>query len=479
MKLIEEHQRFSKSVIWELQSEAYKYFGPQAWIDKGVPFYLTSNPLIAKQFAKVIESYLNECPLLNSSEPIYFFDLGAGSGRLAFLMLKYLLPLHDKFPFVYVMTDFVKENLEFWQKHPRLEAYFTKGVLDCALYKNDQTEPLYLEVSGKKLESTVNPVILICTYFFDTIPQDLFRVKEGKLEEGRVSISVPGIHTDSLDPHWINTLEDSYSYQVIDQPETYYSQPDANAILQEYMQEMDGATFLFPSGSLQSIAFFQKLSGNKMLLLAGDQGMCSKEQIMRWGQPHIARHSSFSIAVNYHALARYFELNEGLGFLPLIPDHRFALIAGVLGDGVYNQTLISFYQAMDSMQPVEYWHLTGITDEQAEGLSLKQLLILVKLGNYDPLNMNCFFEIIRKKMADADEETIELLKNVVKGCVSNFYPVTPAEGDFVMNMGVLLFEAKDYQAAEQVFTFAATIKGMDAQLMQNLVLCKAKLAAKQ
>lgn len=475
MNQIEEKQIFSKSIIWDLQTEAYQHFGPQAWIEKGVPFYLTSNPLIAKQFAKVIESYLNECPLLNSSEPIYFFDLGAGSGRLAYLMLKYLLPLYEKFPFVYVMTDMVKENLEFLQNHPQLQPYFEKGIMDCAFYKNDQTDPLKLQVSDKILESTINPVVLICTYFFDTIPQDLFRVKEGKLEEGRISISVPGTHSDRLDPNWINTLQESYTYQPVDQPETYYLQSDANAILKEYTQEMEGATFLFPSGSLLSIEFFQKLSKNKMLLLAGDQGMCSKEQIMRWGEPHIARHSSFSIAVNYHALARYFELNDGLGFLPSVPDHRFALIAGVLGDGVYNQTLLSFYNAMEALQPVEYWHLTGMTDEQVEGLSLKQLLILVKLGNYDPLNMNCFFQAILKKLADADEETLELLKKVAKGCISNFYPVSPAEGDFVMNMGVLLFEAKDYQSAEQVFTFAGKIKGMDQQLMRNLALCKNRL----
>jgi len=214
-----------------------------------------------------------------------------------------------------------------------------------------------------------------------------------------------------------------------------------------------------------------------MLLLAGDQGMSSKDQIMRWGTPHISRHSSFSIAVNYHALARYFELNDGLGFLPTVPDHRFAIIAGILGEGVYNQTCLSFYQEMRSIQPVEYWHLTGLTDEQVDTMSLKQLLILVKLGNYDPLNMNCYFKQIREKLKDADEETIDLLKSVVKGCVGNFYPVTPSEGDFVMNMGVLLFDAKDYASAAQVFSFAGSIKGMDAQLMQNLALCKEKMRA--
>ncbi|GEM_PF-2988099 len=478
MKQIEDNQLFSKSVIWELQTEAYQNFGPEAWAQKGVPFYLTSNPLIAQQFARVVERYFLEIPEVDPSEPIYLFDLGAGSGRLAYLMLKHLMPLYDRFPFVYVMTDMVEENLHFWRDHTRLEPFFEKGVLDCALYKNDRTEPLELQVSGEVLDSTVNPVVLICTYFFDTIPQDLFRVNGNRLEEGRISVSVPEGSTSELDPDWISTLKESYAFHPIDDVSKYYPLRCANKILSEYAQEMEGATFLFPSGSLLSLEYFRKLSNSRMLLLAGDQGMSSKDQIMRWGTPHISRHSSFSIAVNYHALARYFELNDGLGFLPSVPDHRFAIIAGILGEGVYNQTCLSFYQEMRSLQPVEYWHLTGLTDEQVEKMSLKQLLILVKLGNYDPLNMNCYFKQVREKLKDADEETIDLLKNVVKGCVGNFYPVNPSEGDFVMNMGVLLFEAKDYASAAQVFSFAGSIKGMDAQLMQNLALCKEKMRAK-
>ncbi|ADI37769.1 putative tetratricopeptide (TRP) repeat protein [Waddlia chondrophila 2032/99] len=475
MKQLEKDQLFSKSILWDLQLAVYREFGPSAWAEKGVPFYLTSNPLLARQFVSVIESYFFEMPASNPSEPIYVFDLGAGSGRLAFLILKDLIKLRDRVPFVYVMTDMVEENLKFWRQHPRLKPYFEKGVLDCASYKNDQKEPLKLQVSGKILDVVQNPMVLICTYFFDTIPQDLFRVKNGKLEEGRISISVPAGSTQSIDPDWINSLEESYSFQPVDNASKYYPNEAANQILCEYVKEMEGATFLFPSGSLLTLEYFQKLSKGKMLLLAADQGVCSKDQIMRWGIPHISRHSSFSIAVNYHALARYFELHDGLGFLPSLPDHRFALIAGILGEGVYNQACLAFYKEMDVLQPVEYWHLTGISDEQADELSLKQLLILVKMGNNDPLNMHCFFKQIRDKLSEADEETLDFLKSVVKKCVGNFYPVSPSEGDFVQNMGVLLFEAKDYESAAQVFAYAASIKGLDAQLMQNLALCKAKI----
>jgi hypothetical protein len=475
MPNIEDNQRFSESILWDLQTEAYTRFGPEAWASKGVPFYLTSNPLIARQFARMIESYFMECPRGDASEPIYLFDLGAGSGRLAFLMLKHLMPLKEKYPFVYVMTDMVEANLTYWQNHPLLMPYFEQGVLDCALYKHDQQEPIQLHVSRRTLERTSNPVVMICTYFFDTIPQDLFRVRNGSLEEGRVRITLPEDSAAERDPEWIEKLEASYTYQPIENSERYYSLDVSNEILKEYIGNFPDTIFLYPSGSLHSLEYFRKLSQQRMLLLAGDQGVSSEDQIRQWGEPEISRHSSFSVAVNYHALARYFELQDGLGFLTTCPHPKFAVIAGVLGEGIYNGTCKTFYREIDAFQPVDYWHLTSLTNEQCEMLSLHQLLVLIKLGNYDPLNLHCFFEAIRNKISSADLHGLELLKQIIHECLSNFYFVNPSEGDFVMNMGVLFFEMNDYTSAMHAFLKAVSIKGMDQQLLQNIAFCKVKL----
>src|ERR1700733_60938 len=101
MMKVEENKRLSESILWDLQTAAYRQFGPSAWASKGVPFYLTSNPLIAKQFSHVILGYLRDCmdsraaTPLDLSEPIYLFDLGAGSGRFGYLCIKHLLSLID------------------------------------------------------------------------------------------------------------------------------------------------------------------------------------------------------------------------------------------------------------------------------------------------------------------------------------------------------------------------------------------------
>ncbi len=63
---------------------------------------------------------------LNPNEPFYIIELGTGSGKFSFYMLKALEEMKEtlNFPFdkiVYVMTDFTKNNFEFWKSHPSLK----------------------------------------------------------------------------------------------------------------------------------------------------------------------------------------------------------------------------------------------------------------------------------------------------------------------------------------------------------------------
>ncbi len=476
MAIIEQSTKFSESVLWKLQDAAYTQFGPKAWSQKGVPFYLTSNPLIASQFAEVIKRFLRETKDLDPAEPVYLFDLGAGSGRLAYLMIKKLVSIFgSNHKFVYVMTDIVEENLAFWQEHPLLGKFFDEGILDCALYKHDQTDPLTLVNSKKVLETTKNPVILICTYYFDTISQDLFRAQGGTLEEGRVTLSVPDGVSKELNPKWITELEASYDYQPVKEIQNYYPISAANAILHEYANTFTNTPFLFPYGGIESLEYFKALSGERMLLLSGDQGVCTEEQIRSWGEPEISRHSSFSIAVSYHALSKYFQKGNGLGLLTAFPDPQFVVMAGIFGSQSYPETEQTFDKEINSLEPVEYWNLTGLTPEQCEAMSLDQLLILIKLGHYDPLNLHFYFDAIRSKMATAKPQEIEKLKYTVNRCIDNFYPIDPSEGDFFMNMGVIFFELKAFEDAMTAFQLALEVKGVDQQLLINIAHCQKAL----
>src|SRR6202008_3024750 len=50
--VIEDKKRLSQSLIWKLQRAFYASSGPLAWKPNGVPFYITSNPHIARCYAR-------------------------------------------------------------------------------------------------------------------------------------------------------------------------------------------------------------------------------------------------------------------------------------------------------------------------------------------------------------------------------------------------------------------------------------------
>jgi tetratricopeptide (TPR) repeat protein len=484
---IEENKKLSESILWDLQIEAYKQFGPSAWAKKGVPFYLTSNPLIAKQFSHVILGFLRDCidpqatTPIDFSEPVYLFDLGAGSGRFGYLCIKHLLSLIDflfprKIRLKYVMTDISDDNIAFWQKHPSLQPYIHRGTLDFACYHHTQTKPLELIHNPQVLtkENVKNPIILICTYFFDTISQDLFRVKEGKLEEGRITLTTKEETINKNDPALIETLEASYEYYPISLPEEYYpNQPELNKILKYYVKNLKEGSFLLPIGSFQSLQYFSALSRNRFFLLAGDQGVCTEEQIQRGGEPKISKHSSFSIAVNYHAIVKYLQQQQGFGWLTHFSDPKFVVLSGGLRgeEKGFPEAHLAFREQMDAFEPVHYWKLTDLSEEIIGKLTCDQLLILVQLGNWDPIVFHNFFTAIRNNVAFISDSAKNSLARTILHIWEHFYPIDNKEGPFIMNLGVILFEIGHYNEALYFFKKALEMIGEERDLLMNIAKC--------
>ena len=52
--LLEDRQRFSQSLLWDLQKRYYDEVGAEAWRDGDVPQYVTSSPRIADAYAQIV-----------------------------------------------------------------------------------------------------------------------------------------------------------------------------------------------------------------------------------------------------------------------------------------------------------------------------------------------------------------------------------------------------------------------------------------
>lgn len=483
MQLLEKEKKLSESFLWQLQFNAYTQFGPKAWSHKGVPFYVTSNPYTAHCYAQVVFGYIKDNPL-SIDEPIYIFDLGAGTGRFAYLFLKEFMSLIENsafqdLKFRYILTDIAKENFSFWQGHSLLKKYFQTGILDFCYYHHTQKEePLILELCAEKISfGGQNPVVVIANYFFDTIPQDLFRIRDGILEEGLITLYSSKEFDNKEDPEIINHLSWQISFVPIEQTDNLFSNaPQHRELLLRHQQNFENATFLFPSGGLDVLDYFKSLSNSNMLLIAGDQGVATVEQMQAW-EPKLSLHGSFSIAVSYYILATYFEENYGIPLLTEMSDPAFVVMAGILSQDnrSFYETEYAFKNFIDVFEPQDYWHL-GMELEKTPA-TLEAILLFVKLGKFDPMNVYGFYENIRKELPFATAVQKKRLAYTLTKVEENFYPVASEDGAFIANLGVLFFEMAHYKEALALFQKAMQYEGNKDYLQRNIQACLAKISS--
>lgn len=477
-EILDPPKRFSESLLWKLQENAYQQFGPTAWSEKGVPFYLTSNPWTTEAYFQVVWGFLLDLMRLESllnidvSQPITVFDLGAGSGRFAYLFLKEWEKVKELSPLKirYVVTDIVKENLEFCLTHKQLLPYVKEGILDGCYYDPAKTkESLHLIASGDTFsrKSNRNPIICIGNYFFDTIPQELFKVDQGQLLEGFITLKVPSEIRDRNDPAWIENVRCEYSYHRRKQGKELSDDPLLHKLLEEHAEELNEGTFLFPIGAFQTIRFFRSLSKGAFLLLAGDQAVSNLQQLQDWPEPELARHGSFSLPVSYFTLQRYFQHLKGSAYLPDAPDRTFSVFTGVLHErGPFTETAVAYKKAIGIFDPFAYWKLIQRLEEQF--LTVDELMALIRLGRYDPITLHANFQRIRSQIERITADERNQLLFCIDRVYDNFYPICKADGDFVLNLGVLCFELKNYLKALEYFKRALQISGPSDRLANNI-----------
>eukprot|EP01035_Chromulina_nebulosa_P019320 gene19320-25183_t len=349
--VLEDFTPCSQSHLWKLMMSFYDRKGPESWTQGIVPHFITCNTFIGKAYAKVLHGFISDCMRPNAkipldiNEPLYIIELGVGSGKFSYFMLKALDEMKAvcDFPFnkiVYVMTDFTKSNYNFWLNHPTLKPYFDSGRLDAGIFDAVSDNTITLQRSGIVLQrnSIKNPVCIVANYLFDTLYHDIFQIDNGVLKEGLVSVgSLNATEPDPLDPEIINRLDNHYRYDPIT-PE-YYSSEDGDEayirrILKWYQNHFQnstlGASILLPIGALRALRNLCSFSNNRCIIISGDKGNNNPEQFSGLMDPHIAVHGSFSLMVNYHAIGAWFT-NKG-GFALHNPQEEASLKVIILNN---------------------------------------------------------------------------------------------------------------------------------------------------
>lgn len=490
---LEKNRRLSQSLIWRLQRGFFDRQGIEAWRQATVPHYITSNTFVAGAYSKLVFGFLRDCHAVTSasenqesrsldlSQPVYIIELGSGSGRLACHFLKKFTSVFSRsaikdIPFKYVMTDLIEQDLEYWRAHPSLQPFVEQGVLDFALFDAEQSEDIRLCHSGDILSAGAirNPFVVVANYFFDSIPQDVFYLQDGQLYESLITLSSPREEPDLDDPEILNRIEISFANHLTS-PE-YYDDANLNRILQYYQHRLDATYVSFPCAALRCIQRLRRLSGGRMLLVSADKGYIKEDSLVGRDEPAINVHGSFSMMVNYHAIAQYF-LN--CGGQALHTPHRHAHInvcAFLLGDhpDAYAETRQAYLEAIEQGGPDDFYTLKKGIEGHYQDLSLEQLTALLRLSGWDSTILLSSFQALIDQVESASAAMRQELYRAIQQVWDNYYHIGE-EFDIAFYMAMLLYGMKYYREALMYFDHSLRLYGSDPSTLYNMGMCHLSL----
>lgn len=482
-RVLQANSSLSQSRIWPLQRAYFEKRGARAWQDAEVPYYITSNPFIAQSYAEMLHGWLRDVTANRAANVIdnqvFVLELGAGSGRLAFHLVRALSTLLSDMPIgalrvTYVLTDFAPATLEFWQRQPQLKQLAEAGTVDFAQLDLGEgaVNTLQLLHSGEtvELETLANPVAVVANYVLDSLPHDIFRLEGGRLYEALATLVAPDGQLASDDPELLATLQISYE----DRPTTAQYYPDArlNRILASYQQQWPDLDFALPVGALECIDRIRRWGQGRALLLSGDKGFHDESELRLRARPKVASHGSVSIAVNYHAVAAYTEALGGSFVATDISQQNLQVTLALFGDDstTYAEARAAFKRLFSAGGPDDLFALRKGLKCAYKDLDLRQLVALLRMTHYDSNTLLDCLPVLLERLPDAKPTDSMALLEVVPRLWENHYQLGDRT-DVAFALAKLCFIMARFEDARTFLNHSLRLHGPDANVYLNLALC--------
>ncbi|WP_257461081.1 tetratricopeptide repeat protein [Archangium lipolyticum] len=493
--VLERNQRLSRSLLWGCQRAFFEHQGIEAWRQGFVPNFITSNPVIGQAYAQVVLGWMRDwCEgalaeggrflAPDPRQPFYLIELGAGAGRFAFHFLEAFRRLRARsqlrdVAFQYVMTDLPERNIEFWLSHPRLQPFLEEGLLDVARFDAERDEQLVLRRSGTVLApgSVANPLALVANYFFDSIPQDAFSLHDGVLHECLVSVASPRPEPELVSPDLLERAVVSFEDHPV--KGDCYGDAELDGILADYQQRLDDTTFLFPSSALRCLRRLQRLAGDRLLLLSGDKGHGSGDELReRSSGVSLVKHGgAFSLMVNYDAIGQYFRLRNGQVLRPIhrhVSLHVAAFLLGQPPSG-HGETELAYEEAIERFGPDDYSTLLKRLAKHYEEMSLEELLAALRWSGWDSGMLMDVFPVLMAQAESADEPLRQEVCWAIQQVWETDYPLGGEEEDLAFHLGMLLYVMDRPEQALTFFEHSLRLCDEEPGTYFNLGMCHVRL----
>ena len=474
---------FSQSMLWQLNRNFYDFKGPTAWSDNLVPAHLTSNSKVGKAYAAIIFGLLKDLGLKGrTKDKVYILELGAGHGRLAFHTLVHLqrLVINSGLtlpPFCYVLSDFAQDNLFYFQQHPQLQEFFNQGQADVSFFDAESTEKLYLRLSKKTIETNdlEQPIICIANYFFDSIPNELFYVKNNTISSTTISIHSKDDPADQTKEPIIKELKFYYTNTALNKP--FYDVKILDDILEEYRKALKDSYLFFPKKAINCIDKVGALSKQGLMLLSIDKGFHELHDLENHKAPDIVTHGNcFSLWVNFHALGNYCEKQGGKVIFPEYSTFHLELACLLfLKDGsTYKQTEVAYQNHVDDFGPDDFNSLKYVAYKNISKLELQDFIAFMRLGSYDSglfIKLLPQFKSLSKRINFNERNRISQTMHRVWEMYFNINESL----DLAYEMAGIFYDLGYYTDALDFFNYSVDHFGYKEDSYYNIVLCHYQL----
>lgn len=476
--VIEKKQIFSKSKIWQYQRKYFKNAGIDAWLKGEVPHYITSNPVMGKTYAEIVLAFLRDIALQKKTiDTVYLLELGAGHGRLCYHFMKYFIEFYASTSFelpefCYILSDFTEDTLNFWQNSPRLQPFFERGILDVALFDAEADKELYLRYSGITInkESLEQPLIVIANYFFDTIPQELFYIKDNQIYECLLTLGTEEDPSLMDSSELIDHIILEYDYNKTDKNK--YKESYLSSILSYYSCELSDTHILFPYIGIQCLENLRKLSRQGLMLITSDKGSHRIDDLENRNAPDISRHGSFSLTVNYNAFKLYCENSYGYALFPKHYHFNIDLCCLLFFEKPveYKETFMAYERFIINYGSDDYFSLKKLIEKHFSTLNFRDIFSILKLSGYDARLFNQMLPQLFYLLPGITENERWAIFQIIHKIWDMYFPLGE-EDDLAFNLGMLLCELKFYTEAIVYFKLSEKIYESSEYHKNNIALC--------
>lgn len=476
--VLEEGVRLSQSQVWAAQRSYYDTQGIHAWA-QDVPCFITSNPVIAEQYAKTVIGFIKDWQKRGdycSDQPFYIIEIGAGHGQFGFYFLRALLPmlaLHGlpKETICYVMTDFTEANIQFWEQHQSLIPFLNQGVMDFSQYDFENGEEVVLRHSKKTLSvaSVKNPMTVIANYLFDSLVADVFHVHDNMMSESLVELTTAAGNVVNDQPQDWDKVTSRYINKPFEQ--AYYSDPLFNNVLDSYRHDLTDSYLTLPVGSFQGIRNLKNIANDRLMILTSDKAYSFLDELDGLDPPEIACHGSFSLMVNYDAIKRYCDLLDGGGYFTRAVD---GFASGILTVGFNIEDCPNaqseVYRSIGNYGSAEYFCIYEHAEETVDQMTLKAIASYLALSCWDPYIFSLLSDRISDIIGDADQDAIDYLSDHLPKVSDQFYFI-PNMDDVLFDLAVYYHEQEEYSTAITYYLRSKEYFQPEYSLYFNLGFC--------